>query len=328
MALTVDFGTNPVVAMMEYADIGYNISQGNGYSMHPLMIKDAPPVVTAFMPSAQSFISAFLLSAFGNGAQAAGFILNVLLTLVTVVVIAKTVGSITENEGYVHIALWITALYPLFVAMNATFGIAVPVAMLTAVIFYYISRAFSTRTDKRSSRRYIISTGTAKGITMLFPAVMPLFIIFSAAMVLLYQKSSGWVNASLIIGVPLFVALRRSIRNYSVFERFIPMSSNGGLNFWRGNNKITFGNFRRSDDPPVWTIEPLWNEDARYIHDPKTFDKAALIFPQPRLQIFTGAAYFPLTAAGIIISFDLLRKVFYHKTNQGVTNVISKYKNI
>lgn len=65
-----------------------------------------------------------------------------------------------------------------------------------------------------------------------------------------------------------------TIRNYFAFDRFIPISTNGGFNFWRGNNAQTTGSPWTETGGPLWSTDEIWNEIEPHIDQrTKDFDK-------------------------------------------------------
>ena len=64
---------------------------------------------------------------------------------------------------------------------------------------------------------------------------------------------SLWRWASLVVVGALVVLAPWCIRNYIHFRRFVPISNNGGANFWIGNNPLAYGGyiFPRDDSNPL-----------------------------------------------------------------------------
>jgi hypothetical protein len=56
------------------------------------------------------------------------------------------------------------------------------------------------------------------------------------------KSRCGWLKSSAIIAVAvILVILPWTIRNYRIQGQFVPIATNGGFNFWNGNNPFTTG---------------------------------------------------------------------------------------
>ena len=58
-----------------------------------------------------------------------------------------------------------------------------------------------------------------------------------------------------------------------MFDRFIPISTNGGFNFWRGNNAVTTGSPWTETGGPIWSTDEIWAEIEPHLDEGGDFDK-------------------------------------------------------
>jgi hypothetical protein len=65
-----------------------------------------------------------------------------------------------------------------------------------------------------------------------------------------------------------------TIRNYVAFDRFILTSSNGGFNFYRGNNPGTTGSAWTPDGKVFWGSDAQWQQAEASMASGGTFEKA------------------------------------------------------
>ena len=124
--------------------------------------------------------------------------------------------------------------------------------VLSAILAFVIS-------EKKSSVSLKISTGILLGLASLTREV-GLFILLGILVWYCLFYKNVWVSIkkwSIIALFTLLTILPWSIRNYSMFKAIVPLSTNGGINFYIGNNENANGEFK-------WAIPPgaKWNEKS------------------------------------------------------------------
>ena len=72
------------------------------------------------------------------------------------------------------------------------------------------------------------------------------------------RQSLRYLSLSAIVAIAILAPW--TIRNYIVFDRFVPISTNGGFNFWRGNNDVTTGSPWTETGSAVWSTDDIWYE--------------------------------------------------------------------
>jgi tetratricopeptide (TPR) repeat protein len=198
-------------------------------------IGSQPFFMTPFYP----YFLGLLYSVFGEGLTVVRAAQAVLGSGTAVLVYLITARLFSKRAAL--IAGCIAAVYgPLVFFVNLLLVETVKVFFVT-LSFYLAQRAFSSQ--KQTDFMYCgLALGAAilcrptDGL-MLIPLIASLFLFSS-----LPKQQSVRKTAALLLGVTILVA-PVTIRNYALSGEFIPVTSNGGLNFYLGNNAQAVGVF-------------------------------------------------------------------------------------
>ncbi|HEV3216451.1 MAG TPA: tetratricopeptide repeat protein [Vicinamibacterales bacterium] len=161
----------------------------------------------------------------------------------------------------IQIALGAAAVGLIQIAANEWFGrraawLAAGLAALTGVFTFYESLLLQAALDpfltaaalaclalalRRGCRRWYLLAGLAFGIQVLN---RPNIVIPAAAIVVLLAAARRW-RAALVFGAGLALAFApMTFRNLAVADEWSPLPSQGGLNFYIGNNPNADGTYR------------------------------------------------------------------------------------
>jgi hypothetical protein len=128
----------------------------------------------------------------------------------------------------------------------------------------------------KGSIKFASAFGAAGGILLLFRGEAPV-IIFSTLILLAFLHRDhlrrSLLHVGLAGGIALAVLSPWMIRNYLVFDRFIPTSTNGGFNFWRGNNAVTSGSPWSETGAPVWSTDEIYAQLEPHMKQGEDFEK-------------------------------------------------------
>ncbi len=196
-----------------------------------------------FMTPVYPYILAVIYSVTGENLIAVRIVQH-LLGLATVLLLFLS-GEKLFSRREAFFAAIIASLYgPLYLHANLLLVETVKVFLLTAS-FYCVLQARS-----RKDLRWWIGAGVLLGFTvlsrpsdLLVAAAVIVWIFYGAA-----QISQSKIRASLAVLLAVTaVIVPVTLRNYAVSQEFIPVTSNGGLNFYLGNNPKAVGVYYNVD---------------------------------------------------------------------------------
>ena len=250
--------------LWEYGDIVRDILQGKGYSFHWGYRGYDLVLPTAYMLPGQVAVQYLGLGLFGDTLAGHTFIFLEQVAIGTVFVYAmwRILGLLGFSERARRTGAWLSALYPSFVIAASSFGIATAVITINALFFWSLLTLSSKIRMGRPAYLVAIATGALAGLLTLFRSESyPLLIAASIIIIWQYRatpKLTRYIATTAFTF--LLVVSPWIIRNYAVFHRFIPTSSSGGFNFWRGHNRDASGSSWDFDGHPIWTTDSMWNE--------------------------------------------------------------------
>lgn len=273
--LMVDFSAlgwklNKPDLLLEYGVIARNILNGDGYSYTWITtVGEKITLPTAYMPPGQVFIDVLSLAIFGDSsAGVVGvFIVNVILGVCSVYLIGKITTELF-SQSVTRVTLWVAALYPPFVYATTSFGVTSAVIFINALILYTVILL-----TKTGQTKYGLYAGIGFGVLHLFRGEAPLIFIVTIIVLLYHYRKTLLPKIAIMTLTTLAIIAPWTIRNVIVFERFIPISSNAGLNFWRGNNALSAGDAWTDYGAPIWSTDELWAKAEPYLDSGIVFDK-------------------------------------------------------
>lgn len=140
-------------------------------------------------------------------------------------------GAFGERAGVV--AAGLAAFYPELVWFASHFWAE---TLFTVLLWWGLERLVAA--DARGSARVAAAAGLLWGLAVLTRETV-LYFVPLAAMWLLWRRAGGLARASLFVAASLVVVLPWTLRNYLVFDAFVPVSTAGALNLWQGNTRLS-----------------------------------------------------------------------------------------
>jgi len=225
------------VYYFEYGIILNNIFEGNGYSYTFNYFENPLTVPSAYMPPgyvfflfpfyllSNSFLKDFLVLFSQN-----------ILSCITIYFLYK----LTRKYFNTKISLVTASLYsflPDFIYISNT------VTPTTLFHFFILILMFILSNEDNKSKTKMIngmSAGLVTGIIFLFRGE---FFLFAALISLYFLYKCNFRFLIYFYLLIVFMITPWIVRNYSVFNDFIPSSTNFGLNFYRGHNIYKIGNW-------------------------------------------------------------------------------------
>jgi hypothetical protein len=227
------FRTQPWSDQLWYQRAGLQLAAGMGY------LNEAG-LPTAYYPIGFPLYLSLLYRAFGDNLwiiKASNVILNVATIGMLYALTKRLMG-----ERVARIAAILNTLCLSQIAFSDTMF-----SEVTFLFFFTATLAIGVRLLEERERDVLPSIffGIILGISCL---IRPAAIVILLALFIMSVKSSvvpaTLIRKFIIIGIFMAIVLTPNImRNYGLFGKFIPVSTNGGVDFWIGNNPRSSGHY-------------------------------------------------------------------------------------
>jgi hypothetical protein len=234
----------------EYGIIAENIVDGKGYSFYYFedgkltheINENSNPAPSAYMAPGYVYLLVAIKLVSNNYLEnyiAFGF--NLLFYIATMFYLFRITESL-YNGKVALIAILIYTLIPEFIYTSYSLGTTqIYHLFLTLIIFYSL----------KSTRRSKFTLPIILGIAILFR--FELFLLLMMIVILMLIRKN-YAQVLLLIVIPSLFLTPWVIRNQQTFNEFIPFSTTGGLNLYRGSNEIMIGGWHNFN-----TLEKLSN---------------------------------------------------------------------
>ena len=248
----------------EYGWIAQYLAQGKGYSFHWVYGGFDLVLPTAYMPPGEVMLEYFGLALFGDNFAGHAFIFLELVAMGTIFIYAtwRIITLLGFSERARRVGVWLAAIYPSFLFASTTFGISTAVIAIDALIMW----SLLSFTSKLKEGTHSISTATIMGVLggllALFRSESYLLLPAVAILILWpYRRSPKFAKAVAAMTIAFTLVVSPWIvRNYVTLHKFIPTSTNGGFNFWRGHGEYTTGSSWNPGGHSIWTTDSMWSE--------------------------------------------------------------------
>jgi len=219
----------------EYGALAENLINGNGYSLFYFednninfsFQENIKPFPSAYMMPGYPLLISGLLILQAKNPYLLLFILQAVAASFAVVFLYFFIKKLAGNS-IADISALIYSLMPEMIYPVISVGPTVFLHLLVVIIFYLLSNI-----DRYP--RYIYFTAL---LSLLLVYLWPAMILFISFIGLYFLFKSRYKE---LIIVFLFITIGLSpwiIRNYTEFDRFIPLTTSTGQNFFRGNNMV------------------------------------------------------------------------------------------
>jgi len=178
-----------------------------------------------------------------------------LLSALVIYLIGKIATSMI-NPMVGLLSAGLTTVYPPLIYFCKQISPAIMTTFFTALTFYVIVLFFAQPTCRRA-----VLVGVVWGVGLL---AEPILLAAAPGVGLIYwlrQSSAARRRSALLLAGSLLLAIAIvfpwTARNYLVFNRFVPLKTSFGLNFWMGNNPNATGFlYTMSGTPMPETLAP------------------------------------------------------------------------
>jgi 4-amino-4-deoxy-L-arabinose transferase-like glycosyltransferase len=213
---------------VEYDLLARNVADGIGFRYG----SEHPP--TAFRPPLYPLILASVYKVFGPSYLAARM-LQFILSALACCLVWRLAWVLTASRALAMTASVIAVVYP---SMFYHAGFLLTESVY--IFFLVLSCLACAEVEKNPSLKNQILAGVSLGLLCLVRsnAVFFAFFLFFWALAVFENKAKA-IRVYLTVLFFMLAALSPwAARNYLHFHRFIPLSTNGGMNFWGSNNPV------------------------------------------------------------------------------------------
>jgi len=223
------FKINPEVDAGAYDEIGWNIAQGIGYRSSPEIEASLDQSIMRVGPLYEFFL-AIIYYIFGHSYKAVWIMQALLHTISALLIYLTCLIIFKEPENKKTIALMASAIfafYPDLVEISAMLLTETLYLFLFCLAIYFFFKYF-----------HIINTWTAIMIGIIFglaTLARPPVLFLIPVIIFYYYKKSKIIPAALFIITLLLVFTPWAVRNYIIYDKFMPFGASGAYNLWIGN---------------------------------------------------------------------------------------------
>jgi 4-amino-4-deoxy-L-arabinose transferase-like glycosyltransferase len=157
-------------------------------------------------------------------------------------------------ERVAIIAGILCAIYPTYV-----YWCALPMQLTVDVFLLEVALLLAMIAMERDKFGWHILAGVWIGLTALSKSFYISFPVFYLLWLWVWKKPGLKKNIQAALVWALFAAVTiapMAIRNYHVFHRWVPLTTNGGVNFWYGNNPRATGSLYTKQGRPMLDYVP------------------------------------------------------------------------
>jgi 4-amino-4-deoxy-L-arabinose transferase-like glycosyltransferase len=143
------------------------------------------------------------------------------------------VGRRVFGERAGLVAAGVAAFYPELVWFASHFWAE---TVFTVLLWWAIERLLAA--DGGASKMSALASGLLWGLAILTRETV-LYFLPLAAFWLAWRRPGGGRRAALLLVASALVVLPWTVRNWLVFDAFVPVSTSGALNLWQGNTRLS-----------------------------------------------------------------------------------------
>lgn len=275
----IPFLSTSTAGLMEYGTIARNMLSGAGYAFTWYHADGSFVILpTAYMPPGQVYIQYAAFRLFGNNSAAmlGLYLFQIVQVCTYIYLLGKISGILFKSRKAILTTIWLAAIYPPFIYLTMNFGVTSSALLLNALVLY-IGILFSEALRSGEKQiKYALLMGVSCGLMLLFRGEAPITILMTLGLIGYLTKdklgqSLRYLGLSAMVAIAILAPW--TIRNYIVFDRFVPISTNGGFNFWRGNNDVTTGSPWTETGSAVWSTDDIWYEVESHLDEKGDYDK-------------------------------------------------------
>ena len=216
--------------LFESGNIAHSIATGGGFSS-PFRVDTGP---TAWTTPVYPLLLGGVMRYFGPytfGSYIAAVSLNIVFSTLACVPLffaARRIGGV----GVAALATWLWAVFPnaILLTYESLWETSLS-ALLGAMLLWATLRVAESRRVAAWA-----AYGLLGGLTLMSNATLLSVLILLLGWAVYRSRPKAWGQAGLAVGLAALCCVPWTIRNYRVFQSFVPLRSILGLQLWVGNN--------------------------------------------------------------------------------------------
>ena len=210
----------PVSDTLWFHERAVSIASGDGYSV------DGVP--TAYRPVGYPAMLAAAYAVFGT-VPLVGKVLNILFAL-GYILLSYFVGRYVVGESAARLGTAILAILPSQIFFSGLLFSEI------ALTFFFIAATLLLMTEKATYLNLVLAAFSLSVATLIRPMFFPIFIGALLFIALRRRNRIGAGKVLVFVMAFLIPLVPWTVRNVRVFGGFVPISTNGGVNLFIGNN--------------------------------------------------------------------------------------------
>jgi 4-amino-4-deoxy-L-arabinose transferase-like glycosyltransferase len=227
----------------DWEKIAHSLVDNGTFELDPISLYGPNPSgATAFIPPLYPGLIASMMMLFGSSALPALRILQALISTAGVFLMYPLGQILFKDRRLSFMAMLGAALFPPLIA-----GVVEINPGSLEVFFLELTILLALMFTRRKTRLGWLFVGVSLGIGALLRTtiliITPAIILHAFLNAQTKRLNAALQTAGLVLFGAIIIISPWTLRNYLEFNEFIPVSTNGGINFWIGNNPQATGEF-------------------------------------------------------------------------------------
>ena len=272
--------TDRTVDLYEHGDIAHNLYTGHGFAMHwpysaiaserQQELKRPPMHEGAFLPPVNPYLLAGFYVCFGENQTALLFytmLMCIVSALVPVAIYALTRYFASERVSRLAALIAGINMFAVFGVLTYTGSSLYQLAAVVSIYSLLVAL-------KKKRISYYALVGLLSGVLTLLRSEYFLFgpILISVSAFLFKERTSVRLQyIAVALSLHSLVIAPWVIRNYNLFDRFVPVLSHPWYEVWRGNNPRANGTVKDAAGMSIW-VDPLYDRQIVSAMDALPYD--------------------------------------------------------
>jgi len=222
----------------EFEEIAYNLAERGEYAYSFYGLSESRP--TSFQPPIYPLFLAALLK-LSPGSLGALAPTQILLSLLSIWALYRLTMAAGGSEGQALLAALIMAVYPPLILYTV-----IPGPVILETLFLIAGTWFTLRARQSSSAGWSLAAGAGIALAGLTRSTWLLTIPIAMLWIFWQRERSGWrrLQSPLLLAIAaIMVLLPWARHNVQLHNAWFVTGTNGGLNFWIGNNPQATGEY-------------------------------------------------------------------------------------